>query len=57
VKLKHVGAFTVYFNVHFNISKQIGCALVGLIKDWITACLLHVVFICEPKEFPAPTVH
>jgi hypothetical protein len=36
VKPKHVGAFIVYFNVNFNILKQIGCALVGLIKDWIT---------------------
>jgi hypothetical protein len=31
VKLKHVGAFIV----NFNILKQINCALVGLIKDWI----------------------
>jgi len=37
VKPKHVGAFIVYFNVNFNILKQIGCALVGLIKDWITS--------------------
>ena len=37
VKPKHVGAFTVYFNVNFNILKQINCALVGLIKDWITS--------------------
>jgi hypothetical protein len=35
VKSKHVGAFIVYFNVNFNILKQINCALVGLIKDWI----------------------
>ena len=34
VKPKHVGAFIVYINVKFNILKQIGCALVGLIKDW-----------------------
>jgi hypothetical protein len=34
-KPKHVGAFIVYFNVNFNIFKQIGCALAGLIKDWI----------------------
>jgi hypothetical protein len=27
----------VYFNVNFNILNQIGCALVGLIKDWITS--------------------
>ena len=32
VKPKHVGAFIVYFNVNFNILKQINCALVGLIK-------------------------
>ena len=32
VKPKHVGAFIVYFNINFNILKQIGCALVGLIK-------------------------
>jgi len=36
VKPKNVGAFIVYFNVNFNILKQIGWALVGLIKDWIT---------------------
>jgi hypothetical protein len=35
--LKSVGAFIVYFNVNFNILKKIGCALVGLIKDWITS--------------------
>jgi len=29
------GAFIVYFNVYFIILKQINCALVGLIKDWI----------------------
>jgi hypothetical protein len=27
VKPKHVGVFIVYFNVNFNILKQIGCAL------------------------------
>jgi hypothetical protein len=32
---KHVEAFIVYFNVNFNILKQINCALVGLLKDWI----------------------
>ena len=32
---KHVGAFIVYFNVNVNILKQINCALIGLIKDWI----------------------
>jgi len=37
VKPKHVEAFTVYFNVNFSILKQIGCALVKLIKDWITS--------------------
>jgi hypothetical protein len=37
VKPKHVGAFIAYFNVNFNILKQINCALVGLIKDWITS--------------------
>jgi len=37
VKPKHVGAFIVYFNVKFNILKQINCALVGLIKYWITS--------------------
>jgi hypothetical protein len=30
-----INAFIVYFDVNFNILKQIGCALVGLIKDWI----------------------
>jgi hypothetical protein len=33
LKPKHVGAFVLYFNVNFNILKQIGCALVRLIKD------------------------
>jgi hypothetical protein len=33
--LKHVGVFIMYFNVNVNILKQINCALVGLIKDWI----------------------
>jgi len=31
VKPKHVGAFIVYFNVNFNILKQMNCALGGLI--------------------------
>jgi len=31
----------MYINVHFNILKQINCALVGLIKDWITPHVLH----------------
>jgi len=31
-----LGAYIVYFNVNFKILKQINCALVGLIKDWIT---------------------
>jgi hypothetical protein len=30
------GAFIVYFNVNFNILKQINCALVGVVKDWKT---------------------
>jgi hypothetical protein len=34
VKLKHAGAFIVYFNVNVNTLKQINCALGGLIKDW-----------------------
>jgi hypothetical protein len=29
--------YVVYFNVNFNILKQINCALVGVIKDWITS--------------------
>jgi hypothetical protein len=33
-----INAFIVYFNVTFNILKQIGRALVGLIKDWISEC-------------------
>ena len=41
VKPKHVGAFIIYFNVNFNILKQINCALVGLIKDWITQAHLR----------------
>ena len=41
VKPIHVGAFIVYFNVNFNILQEIGCALVGLIKDWITAGALR----------------
>jgi len=35
VKPKHVGAFIVYYNVNFNILKQIDCVLVGLKTDWI----------------------
>jgi hypothetical protein len=35
-KPKHVGAFVIYFNVNFNVLKQINCALVGVIKDWIS---------------------
>jgi hypothetical protein len=35
VKPKHVGTFIAYIHVNFNILKQIGCALVELIKDWI----------------------
>jgi hypothetical protein len=35
VKPKHVGAFIVNLNVNFNILKQIGFALVGIIKDRI----------------------
>jgi len=38
-----VGAFIVYFNVNFNILKQINCALVGLIMDWITLADVVVV--------------
>jgi len=34
-KSKHVGTFVIYFNVNFNVVKQIYCALVGVIKDWI----------------------
>jgi len=30
-----MGAFVIYFNVNFNVLKQIHCALVGIIKDWI----------------------
>jgi hypothetical protein len=36
-KPKHVGAFVIYFNVNFIVLKQINCALVGVIKDWITS--------------------
>jgi hypothetical protein len=43
VKLEHVGSFIVYFNVNFNILKQIDCALVGLVKDWITSeCIIQL---------------
>jgi hypothetical protein len=35
VKPKHVGAFIVNLNGKFNILKEINCALVGLMKDWI----------------------
>jgi hypothetical protein len=31
-----INAFIVYFNGNFNIVKQIGCSLVGLIKHWIS---------------------
>jgi len=41
VKPKHVGAFIVNLNVNFNILKQTDCALVGLIKDLISAQLFH----------------
>jgi hypothetical protein len=42
-KPKHVAAFIVYFNVNFNILMQIGCVLVGLIKDWMTSeCTVHL---------------
>jgi len=34
IKPKYVGAFVIYFNVNFNVLKQIYCALVGVIKDW-----------------------
>jgi len=37
VKPKHVGKFIVYFNVNFNILKETGYALVGVIKDWINS--------------------
>jgi hypothetical protein len=30
------GAFVVYFNVNFNVLKQIYCALVGVIKGCIS---------------------
>jgi hypothetical protein len=30
---KHAGAIVIYFNVNFNVLKQIYCALVGVIKD------------------------
>jgi len=29
------GAFVIYFYVNFNVLKQIYCALLGVIKDWI----------------------
>jgi hypothetical protein len=44
VKPKHVRAFIVYFNVNFNISNQINCALVRLIKDWINKHILQRKF-------------
>jgi len=33
VKPKHAGAFSVNFNVNFNILKQFNSALIGRIKD------------------------
>jgi hypothetical protein len=30
-----MGTFVIYFNVNFNVLKQIYCALVGIIKVWI----------------------
>jgi hypothetical protein len=43
VKPKHVGAFTVNFNVNFNKLKQFTCALVGQIKDLITSkCMVQL---------------
>ena len=41
-----MGAFIVIFNVHFNISKQLKCALVGQMNDLIklkyVLCLTHL---------------
>jgi hypothetical protein len=44
VKPKNVRAFIVYFNVNFNILKQIGCALVGLKEEWIL--YWYYAFLC-----------
>jgi hypothetical protein len=35
-KPKHVRAFVIYFDVNFSVLKQIYCALVEVIKDWIS---------------------
>ena len=35
-KPKQVGTIVIYFNVKFNVLKQNDCALVGVIKDWIS---------------------
>jgi len=42
-KQKYVGAFFV----HFNVLKQIYCALVGVIKDWIN----KYIFFSKKKKF------
>jgi len=39
----------VYFNVNFNILKQIGCALVGLIKDRLFSSNLVTCAVIKAK--------
>jgi hypothetical protein len=48
-KPTHVGAFVTYSNVNFNVLKQIYCALVELIKDWV---LLTVDNMTPKVELP-----
>ena len=45
-KPKHVGANVTYFNVNFNVLKQNYCALVGVIKDWMSQ---NARYNCEKK--------
>jgi len=35
-KQKNVRIIVIYFNVNFNVLKQNYCAMVGVIKDWMS---------------------
>jgi hypothetical protein len=41
------GVFFIYFNVNFNVLKHIYCALVGVIKDWISQ---NARYNCEKRK-------
>jgi len=36
----------IYFNVNFNILKQINCALIGVIKDYISKDIRTDYIVC-----------